>query len=733
MNAMQTPHAQRPSTLLFRVSFLDGRYHGDPEWPPSPARLFQALLAGVAGTPGAAAAFEALGVLERSDPPWILAPLTTNGQRRVSYVPSNDADEALGNSEKLARIRTEKSEQPRLFDADDEIVYGWNIDTDDVEHARQLERSAKHLFQLGRGKDFAWARAEWCDAATAARLIAEHSGVVHRPSTGAGAQESTLFCPTAGTLESLIARHEALANRTSYEAVSSRKTVTVLDLAPSALLRTVSYTPSTARWLFDLRHEDDHARFETWSGHATAQLVTALRDAAAQRLREASADYEPAIELALIGTRTNKQPPGERRVRIVPLPSIGHRYADRAIRRVVVEVPSSAALSADDVRWACSNQVLTSPAGSRVRVVPASDDTMLRHYVDESTIARTWRTVTPVIVPGTGATRRKSAGSEARTGADESARRATAEEGIRRAIRHSIVDATLVGVEVQRQAFEPKGLRIDRAVADTRFAASDAWHARLTFRRPPGGPLLLGNGRFLGLGLFAPERPFDSRWLSFRIVEGAAGIEEPERVAKALRRATLARVQRTLGRRAPIPPLISGHSEDGSKLEASGSHLMCACSARLGRLFLHLPTSNAGWNEQKRAFELLTQAMAEMDTLLAGRDGVLTVRFEPAAAADSEIPFVSTRWRTETPYTVNRHERADDAAGAVRRDVARACRRRGLPVPESIRVQNLQSRSGRGLMADVELEFAVAVEGPLLLGRTRHVGGGFFLPTEQLE
>jgi CRISPR-associated protein Csb2 len=34
--------------LLISVRFHDGRYHGRLDWPPSPARLFQALVAGVA-------------------------------------------------------------------------------------------------------------------------------------------------------------------------------------------------------------------------------------------------------------------------------------------------------------------------------------------------------------------------------------------------------------------------------------------------------------------------------------------------------------------------------------------------------------------------------------------------------------------------------------------------------------------------------------------------------------
>ncbi|WP_409194161.1 type I-U CRISPR-associated protein Csb2, partial [Accumulibacter sp.] len=37
-----------PRALLIAVRFHDGRFHGRPEWPPSPARLFQALVAAAA-------------------------------------------------------------------------------------------------------------------------------------------------------------------------------------------------------------------------------------------------------------------------------------------------------------------------------------------------------------------------------------------------------------------------------------------------------------------------------------------------------------------------------------------------------------------------------------------------------------------------------------------------------------------------------------------------------------
>ena len=57
-----------PRILLLSVHFHEGRYHGRPEWPPSPARLFQALVAGAASGKNLPAEDRAaLAVLDRPD------------------------------------------------------------------------------------------------------------------------------------------------------------------------------------------------------------------------------------------------------------------------------------------------------------------------------------------------------------------------------------------------------------------------------------------------------------------------------------------------------------------------------------------------------------------------------------------------------------------------------------------------------------------------------------------
>ena len=109
-------------TLFFTVRFHEGRYHGAGDWPPAPARLFQALMAGAARGAGAPQAVrEALAWLEGLPPPVIAAPRGSRGQALANYVPNNDLDAELakkatrGIGDAVAAIRVPKSVRPVLF------------------------------------------------------------------------------------------------------------------------------------------------------------------------------------------------------------------------------------------------------------------------------------------------------------------------------------------------------------------------------------------------------------------------------------------------------------------------------------------------------------------------------------------------------------------------------------------------------------------------------------------
>ena len=80
----------------------------------------------------------------------------------------------------------------------------------------------------------------------------------------------------------------------------------------------------------------------------------------------------------------------------------------------------------------------------------------------------------------------------------------------------------------------------------------------------------------------------------------------------------------------------------------------------------------------------------------------------------------------EREFTAAQAAKARDANQALIADIREECARRGLPTPPSIELLDTRGVSGKGLTGDVRIEFAVAVTGPIFLGRSRHLGGGGF-------
>jgi CRISPR-associated protein Csb2 len=132
--------------------------------------------------------------------------------------------------------------------------------------------------------------------------------------------------------------------------------------------------------------------------------------------------------------------------------------------------------------------------------------------------------------------------------------------------------------------------------------------------------------------------------------------------------------------------------------------------------------------------EVLRRALAGFSELRLGRQGVLRLRSsESSRSADSPSgdPLCATarRWASVTDYVVTHHAKRTSAQSVVLDDVVRECQRRRLPTPK-VTVREARGVGGLGVVASVELTFSVAVAGPIVLGRMRHLGGGLFQPAE---
>jgi CRISPR-associated protein Csb2 len=704
---------------------LHDRYHGSAEgsteWPPSPARLFQALVAGAAqGDSLPADALAALDWLERQPAPVIAAPHAVAGQRIALYVPNNDAD-SLPDPTDVGSIRTRKLVEPRL-PAHNTLHYAWPMREADIDHAEALVRTAESIYQLGRGVDMAWAQGTVLSTTELDALLQRYAGTVHHP-TAEGTR--VLPCPAPGSLQSLRARHAAPRLRTEG---SGRRARGVFTNAPKPRFVGVGYDAVMHRRVYELRDPGDDTRLRAVPAEDVVAFVTRVRDAAALRLREAIPVQTDAVERALIGRKAEGSDvlPPSQRVRILPLPSIGHEHVDPSVRRIVVEVPSGAPLAAPEVWWAFSGlqpvDTATGEIDSDMILVAATDERMLSHYLRDST---RWHTVTPAALP---ARRRRIDPMRIREEAKPGTERANEETAARRAVvdalRHAGITAKPVSIDVQREPWLRRGPRAEACAQPPRFAKERLWHVAISFERSITGPLVIGDGRFLGLGLMAPVRVAPDAWV-FEI----DGVVEPAHapiIARALRRATMSRWARATDQLA-LPAWVSGHADDGGAT-SDRDHLSFACDASRGRLLLippHTLNRRALRHEESDRLGKLDAALEGFNELRAGVAGILRLRRLAGLTDDDALRRPARVWTSVTPYVVDRHRRRGDASEAIRADVLAACQGVGLPIPQ-VDVNDIRSVPGRGLMACVRLSFAVAVAGPILLGRERYMGGGLF-------
>jgi CRISPR-associated protein Csb2 len=217
---------------------------------------------------------------------------------------------------------------------------------------------------------------------------------------------------------------------------------------------------------------------------------------------------------------------------------------------------------------------------------------------------------------------------------------------------------------------------------------------------------------------------------AFVVQSGLVGSPNPKEVARALRRAVMARVQQVLGLRTRLPPFFSGHEHDGSPAEAERSpHLAFGFDPEQARLLIvapHVLDRRDPAPEERRHLADLDAALTDFRELRAGSAGRLVLLTTSIDADVDPLLAASRIWDTVTPYQLNRHTKQVGAAEALSADLREECRRRGLPEP-IVTPRDLRGVPGVGLVGGARLTFQVAVPGPIILGRSRFCGGGLFV------
>jgi len=484
--------------LLITVHWLDDRYHGlmdregPPEWPPSPYRLFQALVAGAARR-GALEdeSGKALAWLQTIEPPMIIAPHARPGQIVTRFVPNNDGDKKPDRQTRL----TGKTFRPTLMLDPPDIHYLWEIREDQVSQAETVCKVARYLTCLGWGIDMAYADGQLIGDEIISKLL----GVRWFPKEGVMRDNGMLRVPVFGqeagvnSLDDLKRAHKSALGR-----IKHGKPLNIVEkptVFQSVFYESKERLLSRPYVVFELRRND--GKHFAYPQNRLIHITGMVRHLAIERMEKSPPeDVDDDWLDAYVAGHPKAGATEHHQFSYVPLPSIGHQQADQAVRRVMIVAPVgddrflwhlAARLDGQQLKPTPETNLNHPPTLVRVRA-----DRFARSYTEAS---NTWASVTPVILPGH----------------DDRKLNKT-----RKLIAKALAQAGIEKCEFEWSALSqfPKSLSSHKYDHNKRPAGyirpdhlltQTAVHLKLRFNddvQVPG-PLAIGAGRHCGLGIFA--------------------------------------------------------------------------------------------------------------------------------------------------------------------------------------------------------------------------------------
>jgi CRISPR-associated protein Csb2 len=486
---------------------------GEPEWPPSPMRLFQALLNAaslqVRGRPLPSDVHQTLQYLETLRPHIVAPRATVCAVGYRAYVPHNQADLVSaawhrGNLDaSIASHRMEKDILPirieRLHEDLPTLHYLYPL-SDSSCDAQELLRTIRPLVRaithLGWGIDQVAGDATLIDSSD---LHAD--GERWSPSTRSG---TPLRVHRRGSLRALIGRYGQFLNRLRGG-----------DWTPVAPLSAVDrvhyrrHTDSIGRpyVVFKLLDAND----DTYT-HPHANLIHVagmVRHLAIETMTKnpPRGVPEPALWVDRYVAGHRKAELGtdlpHKQLSYVPLPSIGNPHTDPGVRRVMIVAP----VGDDEVIEHLGRQLdgrqlkPKHPDNLRGRVFLSRvrRDGVIDSYTSS---CRTWASFTPVILPGHDDHKPEKT--------QKLIQKALAQAGIDQPCEFdwsafSRFANSYSAHKYVRDEQVKGGRRLVGYIRPDHLLELTGVHLRLTFQHPVPGPLTIGAGRHCGFGLMATD------------------------------------------------------------------------------------------------------------------------------------------------------------------------------------------------------------------------------------
>jgi len=522
--------------LFLRLEFLTGRYVATSfhdrlraEWPPHPSRLYSALAATHFEGRALDETGRALRWLEQQVPPTLTCSEASARDVKTHYVPVNDgaasdtspvsnawsayliACESTGSADKrtterLTRAyakageRSKKSaksdskrgrhllpatrtRQPRSFPCvvpeDSTVHFGWNVDpTPEIRSG--LERLAACLVRLGHSSSLV--SAAWSSGGPAPDLVPRELG------------GHLLRWVSPGQLDTLEGMHGA------HPYAEQR----IMPYMPVRYGRALDEAPQPRSCFSD--------EFLVLRRTGGPRLPIAVAERVAEAVRQALMSHaDDPVPALLSGHAEDGTALQGDHLAVVPLPFVGSTHATGDLLGVALVPPRSSSLNALQPIHRALAKWESGSEPPRVALQLGSLGVWeLARELDESELKnlrpRTWSRAASVFTSATPVVLDRHPGSVRRAGSRAEAR---AEDSVRRACERIGVPPPIT-VELSQSPFLPGA---EHARCFVRRAGSQdhrpLLHVRLRFAERVQGPLLLGAGRYRGLGLLRPERGRD--------------------------------------------------------------------------------------------------------------------------------------------------------------------------------------------------------------------------------
>ncbi len=397
--------------MCISVTFIDGRFHGRsdggrPEWPPSPLRLFQALVAANAqGLSCDSGIGRALEWLECQPPPMIVAPPAREGAPHCLSVPNNAMDivakawsrgDYFGKKDNdPATHRTMKTVQPLVLNDGATIHYLYRLCGSSLANEDLMElvaQATSRIKALGWGIDLVVGKGSRVMAGGCQEL----KGECWTPTALSGT--TMLRTPVAGTLKALRARHDSFLGRITKSGFRPVEPLTQFEVAAYRRTTDPLPRPSTA---FQLR--DASGAFCSYPQRRLIHIAGMVRHLAIEAMTQSPpADVDAEWVERYVAGHRDKTAKEHRQFSYLPLPSIGHPHADHAVRRVLVSAPAGDERFVMHLARRLEGRQLKPENGTEwgqdvPSLVRSDCDRVVRRYTEP---AGRWASVTPVILPG---------------------------------------------------------------------------------------------------------------------------------------------------------------------------------------------------------------------------------------------------------------------------------------------------------------------------------------------